>query len=72
MEYVAPLYHYPRLCIVKMSDHNQAAFLPSLERMENAKHIPKLLRRIKAKDIVTFVKRFLKNPRDFLVTTEEF
>ena len=72
MDYVPPLYHYPRLCIVKMSDHRQAAFFPSLDRMENAKHIPKLLELVKAKDIVKFVKRFLQKPRDFLVTTEEF
>lgn len=72
MEYVAPLYHYPRICIVKMSDHHQAAFLPSLKRMDNAKHIPTLLRSFNAEDIVKFVKRFLQNPREFLVTTKEF
>jgi hypothetical protein len=55
-----------------MSNHHQAAFLPSLERMDRAKNIPKLLKSIKAKEIVTFVKQYLKNPKDFLVETEEF
>ena len=72
LENIPPLYHYPRLCIVRMFNHHQAAFLPSLKRMDSAKNIPKLLRSIKAKEIVKFVKHFLKNPQSLLVETEEF
>ncbi|XP_046844485.1 uncharacterized protein LOC124438394 [Xenia sp. Carnegie-2017] len=36
-EQVLPLHHYPRLCIVKASDHHQAAFYPNLDIMDNSK-----------------------------------
>lgn len=72
LAYTPPLYHYPRLCIVKTSDHHQAAFLPSLESMANAKNITKLLGSINAKEIVQFTKRYLQNPEHLIVKTEEF
>ena len=72
LENILPLYHYPRLCIVRMFNHHQAAFLPSLPRMNSAKNVPKLLRSIKAKEIVNFIKQYLKNPQGLLVETEEF
>lgn len=72
MEYIPPLYHYPRLCIVRMTDHHEAAFLPNAESMDSAKNIPKLLGSINAKEIIKFVKRYLQNPHDLLVKTEEF
>ena len=55
-----------------MSDHHQAAFLPSLESVDSAKNIPKLLASINSKEIVKFVKRYLQNPQDMLVKTEVF
>ncbi|XP_028403548.1 uncharacterized protein LOC114526223 isoform X2 [Dendronephthya gigantea] len=72
LEYTAPLHHYPRLCIVRKSDHSQAAFLPSLENMANGKNIPRMLRKINAQKIIAFVKRYLQNPQELLVITEEF
>jgi hypothetical protein len=55
-----------------MTDHHEAAFLPNAESMDSAKNIPKLLGSINAKEIIKFVKRYLQNPHDLLVKTEEF
>ena len=67
-----PLYHYPRMCVVMSTDHNQAAFFPSLKATADAKNIAELLYTVTTKEIVKFLKQYLLHPKDLLVTTEVF
>lgn len=55
-----------------MSQHHEAAFFPSLESMDYAEDVSKLLASIKVDEVVRFVKQYLQHPQNFIVKTEEF
>lgn len=60
------LYTYPRLIIVRKSDHHHAAFYPPLTR-------PRFENEEFSKDIILgFVQLYLEDPKNLIVGTEHF
>ncbi|XP_065069365.1 uncharacterized protein LOC135694516 [Rhopilema esculentum] len=72
MDKTPALYYYPRFCIIDWDDHQRAAFYPPLDELEEVPDVRKRLAKVKAKDIIQFSGRYLKNQAAVLVDTEMF
>ncbi|XP_006813737.1 uncharacterized protein LOC102808825 [Saccoglossus kowalevskii] len=65
------LFVYPRLCVVRWSNHRKAAFYPPIEEF-NLVDTTDEPKSISSDEMDTFVKRVLENEKTMMIKTEHF